>query len=429
MTTAPPPSTTPPPESRRSVLHDNDFRALLASKTASTVASAVTWVVLPLYVYDASHSSLLAGVASAMNVIPYLLFGIVAGALVDRSSPRRVMITVELCNAAILLTVPALHAGHVLSIAVLCAVGFTSATVFVWFDVASSSLVPAVVGKGAVFHANGYLWSVATLVTALAAPAGFFLLDRWGIGWTFGALAVFYALSALFLAMVRTTRAAAEDEAARTDGTNTASAGQLMLEGLRFIAREPTIRLLTIIGMGSGVSAGAVYGMIVVFANRTLGMATGDYRISLIMAGSSVGALAASFAAPRLRRRPPVPTVAGLLAVDTALMAGYALSADWMMALAMILLWNLVHTTLMIVSISYRQVLAPPRMQGRIQAAGRMLAWGSVPLGSAACGALTGSIGSRHASLTMVAPIAASLLLAVLMLTRTPAPTERTAAP
>ena len=413
----------PEPADKRSVLRDHDFRALLASKSASTVASAVTWVVLPLYVYTVSRSSLLTAVASAMNVIPYVLFGIVAGALVDRSSPRRVMIVVELGNAAIMLTVPALHAGHVLSIAVLCAVGFTSATAFVWFDVASSALVPSVVGKAAVFHANGFLWSVATLVQAVAAPTGFFLLNRWGIGWTFAALSLFYALSALFLAMVRVPSAASGGVAAGA-AASPAGPGRAMLEGLRFIAREPTIRLLTIIGMGSGISAGAVYGMIVVFANRALHLATDDYRISWILAASSAGALLASFAAPRLRRLPPIPSVAGLLVVDTVLMAGYALSADWQMALGAILLWNLVHTTLMIVSISLRQVLAPARLQGRVNAAGKMLAWGSVPLGSALCGALTGWIGSRQASLLLVAPIAASLVLAAAMVVRRPAATD-----
>lgn len=413
----------------RSVLRAHDFRSLLASRTASTAASAVTWVVLPLYIYRISHSSLLAGLASAMNVIPYVVFGIVAGTLVDRSSPRRVMIVVELCNAAVLGTVPLLHFAHVLSITVLCAVGFLSATAFVWFDVASATIVPAVVGKDGVFHANGYLWSVATLITALAAPAGFFLLGSAGIGGTFAALTVFYVLSAVFLSTVRLRRIAPEAAGPRgpADGANTT--GRATLEGLRFILHHPIIRLLTIIGVGSGLSAGAVYGMIVVFANQTLHLSTGDYRISWILAASSVGALLASLVAPRLRRFGAIPTVAGLLGLDTVLMTGYALSPDWPTALAAILLWNLVHTTLMIVSISFRQVLAPPRLQGRVNAAGRMLAWGSVPLGSALCGAMTGWVGSRTASLVLIAPIAVTLVLALGALARGRATIERIAAP
>jgi predicted MFS family arabinose efflux permease len=402
-----------PAPGARSVLRDHDFRSLLASRTSSTVASAVTWVVLPLYVYTVSHSSLLAGVASAMNVVPYIFFGIVVGAMVDRASPLRVMIAVELCNAAILSTVPLLHLGHVLSVAVLCAVGFASATAFVWFDVASSTLVPAIVGKGAVFHANGYLWSVGTLVTAVAAPLGFFLLNRWGIGWTFATLALFYLLSAALLRLVRPGRDAADGAGADRAAQPPSRRGQDMIEGLRFIAAEPTIRLLTIIGMGSGISAGAIYGMIVVFANRTLGLATGDYRIAWIITGSSLGALLASFAAPRLRHFDAVRTVRSLLVVDTVLMAAYALSTGWIMTLGVILLWNLAHTTLMIVSISVRQVIAPARLQGRVNAAGRMLAWGSVPLGSAVCGAVTGSVGSREATLLLATPVAACTLLAL----------------
>jgi uncharacterized RDD family membrane protein YckC len=77
----------------------------------------------------------------------------------------------------------------------------------------------------------------------------------------------------------------------------------------------------------------------------------------------------------------------------------------------------------MIVSISFRQTLAPSHLQGRVNAAGRMLAWGSVPLGSALCGAVTGWIGSRQASLLLIVPIAASLALAVAMVVRRPGAT------
>lgn len=382
------------------------FMLVLASKTASTVATAGTWVVLPLYAYSTTDSAALAGLVSAMNVIPYLLFGMVAGVFADRAAPRRLLVSMEIANAVVLLAVPALAAAHALSAVALCAFGFATATVFVWFDVASAAFVPALVGKDRVFQANGHLWAVSTLVTATAGPCGFFLLTNLGVGGTFAVLAAFSALSAGLLAVVRVPGT----ERPRSQPRRRPLAE--LTEGLRFIANQPTVRLLTLVGIGSGLSAGAVYGLIVVFADRALSLGTQDYRISWIIAGSSAGALLASLVAPRLRGRPPVPVVTALLILEAGLMAAYALTTGWVAALVAILLWNLAHTTLMIFSISARQVIAPPELQGRVNAAGRAVVWGCVPLGSTACGVLAEATGIRGALLMFLLPACASLVLA-----------------
>ncbi|MEU8197941.1 MFS transporter [Microbispora amethystogenes] len=399
------PATAKSPDRPGTLLTHRAFMLVLASKTASTVATAGTWVVLPLYAYEITDSAALAGLVSAMNVIPYLLFGMVAGVFVDRAAPRRLLVSMELVNAVVLLSVPALAATDTLSAVALCAFGFTTATVFVWFDVASAAFVPALVGKERVFQANGHLWAVATLVTATAGPSGFFLLTNLGVGGTFAFLAAFSALSAGLLAMVRVP------ETERPPSEPRRRPVAELTEGLRFIANQPTVRLLTLVGIGSGLSAGGVYGLIVVFANRALSLGTQDYRISWIIAGSSVGALIASLVAPRLRGRPPVAVVTAFLTLEVGLMAAYALSTGWIAALVAIFLWNLAHTTLMIFSISARQFIAPPEMQGRVNAAGRAVVWGCVPLGSTVCGVLAEVSGIRGALLMFLIPALASLVL------------------
>ncbi|ETK30937.1 MFS transporter [Microbispora sp. ATCC PTA-5024] len=392
-------------EGAGSLLAHRPFMLVFASRTASAAATAGTWVVLPLYAYSVTDSAALAGLVSAMNVIPYILFGVVAGVVVDRAAPRRLLVAMEAANAVVLLAVPVLAGAHALSAVALCAFGFATATVFVWFDVASAAFVPAVVGRTRVFQANGHLWAASTLVTAVAGPGGFFLLAHLGVGGTFAVLAAFSALSAGLLSAVRV----AEPERGRSRPERRPVAE--MAEGFRFIAGQPTVRLLTLVGIGSGLSAGAVYGLIVVFADRALSLGTEDYRISWIIAGSSAGALLASLAAPRLRGLPPVGVVAALLTLEAGLMAGYALTTGWIAALAAIFLWNLAHTTLMIFSISARQVIAPSEMQGRVNAAGRTLVWGCVPLGSAVCGLLAETTGIRGALLVFLLPAVASLVL------------------
>ncbi|WP_144120818.1 MFS transporter [Catellatospora sichuanensis] len=377
---------------------------LVASKFASTVAYSILWVLLPLYVYQSSGSALLAALASAVNVLPFLLFGMLAGAVVDRSSPTRVMVWMETGNAAVLLCVPLLLATVGAPPLALVVVGFASATVYVWFEVASSAAIPSVVGKAGVFRANSYLWMASTVVTSVAAPVGFFLLDALRLGPTFALLAGCYLVSALLIAMMRLPTVVNPGRAREPDA---------VWAGLRFIGGQPLLRAYTIVNVGVGVSAGAVYGMLVVFASRALGLATDDYRMAWIMTAAGIGALLGAIAARRLKTAPPVSTARWLIGADLGLLLAYAAAPNWAVALAALLCWNTVHTCFMVVGISVRQMVTPLSLQGRVNAVGRMIAWGSVPLGTLLCGWLTEVLGPRQALAALAVCALASLVVAL----------------
>jgi len=377
---------------------------LIGSKFASTVAYATSWVLLPLYVFQASGSAVLTAVASAANVLPFLVFGLFAGAAVDRSSPVRVMAWMEVANAAVLLCVPLLAATIGAGPLVLCLIGFASATAYVWFDVASAALLPVLAGADGVFRANSWLWMTTTVLTAVAAPVGFFLLDALRLGPTFTVLAACYLVSALLIALIRlpgkeVTPATAERGA--------------VWAGLRYIRAHRLLRVYTMVNVGVGVSAGAVYGMLVVFASRALGLASDDYRVAWIIAASGVGALIGAVAARRFKTVPPIKAARWMTGLDLALLLAYAAAPDWRLAAAALLCWNTVHTCFLVVGISVRQTATPQRLQGRVNAVGRMIVWGSVPLGTLLCGWLTEAAGPRWA-LSLLAVFALTSLVVAL---------------
>lgn len=389
-----------------SVLRSSDFRFMLSGRAASTAATAVTWVLLPLHVYDITGSATAAASMSAMNVVPFLLFGLFAGAYVDRLRPRTVMVAVEVVSALVLLLVPAVVLLSEPPFAVFLVIGFLASSAFVWFDVASSALVPAVAGPERIFQANGHLWMAATVVNAIAAPAGFFLLDRIGLAGAFLVIAGAYVLSAVLTSFLKAGRTAADG----TEGTeeeegkegNRAGWSEI-LEGLRFIRSDRVVGVLTLAGAGIGISGGAVYSTIVVFSDLSLDLRTDDMRVGWIIAGCSVGALVASVLTPRLRSLDPVLVSAVTLAVDAVLLVAYAWSPGWAVALVLLAGWNTAHTIAMIVSISVRQQRCPARLQGRVNAVGRMAAWGAVPLGGGLCGVLIDLTGQAPVALSIMA--------------------------
>lgn len=391
----------------RSVFWVPDFRFVLVGRVVSTAASAVTWVLLPLYVYDTTGSASATGLMSAMNVVPFLLFGLFVGAVVDRLPARTVMGVVEVVNAGVVLLVPLAIVTVGVPLPVLLVVGFLSSTAFVWFDVASSALVPAIAGSERVFQANGHLWTATTIVNAFAAPVGYLLLDRLGLGGTFAVLAGAYVLSAVVVLLVQTGRSrSAGPPVSRRIGR------EELTEGLRFIRSDKVIWVLTLVGFGVGLSGGAVYTMIVVLADTSLGLVPDDTRVAWIMAAGSVGAIGAAVVAPRLRRRDPLVVSLVVLMCDVLLMVAYAWSPTWVAAAVLVACWNLVHTVAMIVSISVRQQRCPPELQGRVNAVGRMLAWGAVPLGGGICGVLVDLTGNASASITAMAlPVTLAVVL------------------
>jgi len=79
---------------------------LWSGQVVSTLGSSATSLIYPLLILALTESPGAAGVASALRALPYLLFSLPVGALIDRWDRRRVMIVCDLLRALVVLTVP-----------------------------------------------------------------------------------------------------------------------------------------------------------------------------------------------------------------------------------------------------------------------------------------------------------------------------------
>ena len=71
---------------------------------------------LPLLVFNPTGSPLNLGITAAAEFVPYLLFGLVIGAWVDRVDRKRLMIATDLARAAVIATIPLLAAVDALTV-------------------------------------------------------------------------------------------------------------------------------------------------------------------------------------------------------------------------------------------------------------------------------------------------------------------------
>ena len=93
-----------------------DFWKFWTGQTISNLGSSFTFFALPLLVFKLTGSAVDLAITTAAYFLPYLLFGLVIGAYVDRVDRKRMMIAVDIGRAAVIASIPAFAAADALSV-------------------------------------------------------------------------------------------------------------------------------------------------------------------------------------------------------------------------------------------------------------------------------------------------------------------------
>src|SRR5579859_4144038 len=130
-----------------SLWRNRDYMLLWSGQMVSAVGTRVSMLAFPLFVLAITHSPAQAGLIGALRGLPYALFILPAGALIDRWNRKLVMILCDIGRALALGSIPvALFLGH-LTIAQLYIVSLVEGTLFTFFGLAETACLPRVVSK------------------------------------------------------------------------------------------------------------------------------------------------------------------------------------------------------------------------------------------------------------------------------------------
>ena len=391
-----------------SLWRDKNFLQFFVGRVISNTGSAITMVTLPILAFQLTGNALKTSLLTALEVVPYLLFGLLAGAFADRVNRRAMMIVCDWINAALLLSVPVAGWLGVLTLTQLYVVALLSATAYVWFDAADFGLMTQLAGKARVPQANSLLFSTNTIIGIVAPALGGVCIALLGAANTLMLDSVSYAISAIVLLLL--PRQFGQIAAPSQDANPQTSILKDIGEGLRFIWQHKLVRVLTLLGFGNSVTGGAVIGLVVVYAVRALGLANTDARVGWLYTTMAVGALAGSLVLGRITKHVPVGriTLWALLCSLVSLMA-YAIAPNLWVALGCIAVWECAYYIIIVNGISIRQIVAPAHLQGRVNTTARMIAWGGTPFGATLGGALAEVLDVRLALLVMAFGVALSL--------------------
>ncbi|MFV9504810.1 MAG: MFS transporter [Oscillochloridaceae bacterium umkhey_bin13] len=390
-----------------SLWQDRAFVTFWAARVIAQGGSTIAAVVLPILVFQLTGSALQTSLLATLEVLPYFAFGLVAGALADRFNRRRLMVGCTLLQAVLVGSIPLAAAFDMLSLTQIYAVALLSMTAFVWFDAANFGALPALAGRERIVEANSAIFGATTVVAIIAPALGGGLAALVGPANAITLNAVTFVVAAVLLALIK--RSFGDIPPAPPGDAPLRRVWADIRDGLAFVWRQPLVRSMTIVGFGNSLSGGAVIGLLVVYAVRALGLGQTDGRIGLLYTASAVGGLAASLLLPPLARRLPVGwiTLTGLVA-HLAALVGIALAPGLSVGIAMLGVWQLANSLVIINGIAARQRVTPDHLQARVNMTARMLAWGGQPFGAALGGLLADLLDIRLALLIMASGVALS---------------------
>jgi len=378
---------------RLGLLAEPEFRRFYTSTVASQFGLRVAFLAIPLVaILTLDVDAFEVGLLTAASTAAHLLLGLPAGAWLDRTRRRTVLVNAFLAQAGILATVPAAYFAGVLTIWQLYAVALLSGTCGLFQDVSQQSYLPGLIGREQLVEANAKLQGVRAvarlagpglagqLVQILTAPVAL-------LATVFSQLLAALSISGIRHAEVMPTRPAGS------------SLRREVAEGLRFVLGHRLLRPIAACNATFNFAWAANGAMLIVFLARDLRLAEGLIGVFFMFAGA--GSLLGAMTGRR---------VVSALGPGAAIWLVPAVSAPFLLLVPLAqrgpMLWvgaagyffvSVGQVIYNVTQVSLRQRLTPERLLGRMSATMRFLVWGTMPIGGLAGGVLGQWLGARPA--------------------------------
>jgi len=362
---------------------NRDYMVLWSGQLISVLGSRISQISLPLLILALTRSPAQAGTVAALLGLPYLLFGLLAGVLIDRWDRKRTMLACEAINGIATATIPlALWMGH-FSMPQIYLVALVAGTAFVFFNVAEIAALPHIVTGDQLPLAVGQNQATFS-VGGVAGPPLAGLLFQLARPLPFLADALSYAVSFLSLLAVRVPFAAESTVSRRSLRVE-------LWEGMTWLWDHPSIRGLTLLTAASNLLTGGFTLLVILLAQRHH---ASPAAIGGIFAVASAAAVVGAALAPRLLVRLSVGQIAVFFFWFSAALYPLYLLAPNALAIALINgVAFLVGPAYNVATISYRLRSIPDELQGRVNSSARVLALGANPVGAAATGVILQTAG------------------------------------
>lgn len=352
-----------------------DFTKLWWAKAVSNTGDGFMLAAGPLLLASlTSNPSLVAG-AVFVQRLPWLVFGLVSGAIVDRLDRRRLIVVVDLLRALVVggLTVT-IWTGTV-SIPIVYAALFLLGLGETFADNAANTMIPSVVDPDQLPTAMSRLHYIHTVINGMVGPPIGAALFAVAVALPYGLDAASFAVAALLISFVRVRGPVAAERKPRQ------RLRVEIAEGLRWLWAHKVVRLLAVSLCLMNITLSAALSIYVLYARERLGVGEAEYGV--LLAAMAIGGLPGAFLAPRLLRRfgPAVLLRIGLV-IETLTHLSLALATSVWVAGATMVVFGVHGATWSIIAASQRHRVVPEELRGRVGSVYMLLVIGGVSLGA-----------------------------------------------
>ncbi|MEV0678530.1 MFS transporter [Actinosynnema sp. NPDC050436] len=377
---------------------NRDFRLVWTGHALSEFGNGVSQPAYPLLMLALTGSPAAAGMLVAVRAVPYLLFGLVAGALTDRWNRKRTMIACDLLRAVNMACLPLALVVSTLTAAHVFVAGFVGGLLHVFFSAAEGACLPHVVREEQVTAAVSAQGTAQSACGVVAGPVGGALLQV-SRGLPFLVDALSFLASALCLSFVR-----GDFRSADAPGRTVRSRGSLraeIAEGVRWLWDHRALRLIGLLAAGLQVAISGI-ALVALVVVRDAGASSAV--IGALFSALGVGGVVGALLAPRLKARLGLGgLLLSVLWLHGALWVLLAFTTAPLHVGIVLAVFALSMPCFGIAALGYQLEVTPDGLRGRVGTAFSLLLWAATPVGGAAAGVLLDLVTPRVTALVFAA--------------------------
>ncbi len=383
---------------------NRDFQTFWTSQVLSTLGTSATSVAFPLVVLLETGSAAQAGLVGFAQTLPFLIWFLPAGALVDRLDRKRIMKAAELIrfigmvSIVVALALGWFNLGHIMAVA------FVEGSALVFFELAEAAALPHIVSKANLSKAIAQNQGRQQVANLTGPPLGGLLISV-GRSVPFAFDALSYAISFVALSFIKPSFQEIRPESQRS------LAADIRI-GIEWLWGNAFLRTLSFLVAIWNFMLMALMLTLIVSARELGGSPT---MVGVVTASFGLGAMGGVFAAPAVQAKLSGRTIivgASFLWVLSLLALTYTTEA-WQLA-AIVTVAGAASPVFQVMIGRYRYALTPDELQGRMLSASRVIGWGAIPLGSIAAGFSIEAFGAATTLQLLAALMALAALAAAL---------------